>query len=570
MKRIPLRSRRGLALAALALLLFGLLWFGNLEYRDLVDPDEGRYAEIPREMLVSGDWITPRLNGLKYFEKPPLQYWFTAALYSVFGVDEWVARLWLALAGVAGIALVFGAGTRIYARRVGMLAAAMLAGTLMYVLFSHALTLDMGLALFQCVAVLGFAVAQRDGATARERRAWMLGGWAAMAAAVLCKGLVGILLPALTVGAYVVIQRDFKLLRRLHAGWGILIFLAISAPWFIVVSMRNPEFARFFFWHEHVERFLLPGHHRPGAWWYFVPVLLVGVTPWLGVFVWSVGRWWADEPGARFRPTRFLALWCAIVFAFFSASSSKLAPYILPLFPVLVLLMATQIDRIPPRTLAILLAVLAVPVVAGAWLAPPIAAQRIHIEGVAFYAQRFMPWIKEAGAVLGLGLLAAAGFAWQGLRVAAVSTASLASLVAVTWLMTGHQSMSPVYSSEQTFERMRHTYGEVPPDVPFFSVAMYDQTFTFELQRPVILVAYRGELALGLDADPSMGLATLDDFRREWRKLDDAYAIMRPDMYQALKQEGLPMTLLAEDPRRAIVRRRPPDRRRPRIARLLE
>jgi 4-amino-4-deoxy-L-arabinose transferase-like glycosyltransferase len=559
MIRSPLLSRRRVMLAALALLLFGLLWFGNLEYRDLVDPDEGRYAEIPREMLASGDWITPHLNGLKYFEKPPLQYWITAALYSVFGVDEWVARLWLAFSGLAGIALVFVAGARLYSRRVGMLAAVMLVGMLMYVLFAHALTLDMGLTLFQCIAVLGFAVAQRDGAGARERRAWMLGGWAAMAAAMLCKGLVGILLPALTVGAYVLIQRDFALLRRLYAGWGVPIFLALSAPWFVVVSTRNPEFARFFFWHEHFERFLLPGHHRPGAWWYFVPVLVVGVMPWLGVLAWSAKRWWSAESDARFRPTRFLALWCVIVFVFFSASSSKLAPYILPLFPVLALLMATQLDRIPPRTLAVLLGVLAVPVIVGAWLAPPVAAQRIHIEGVAFYAQRFLPWIEESGVVLGLGLLAAAAYAWQSLRVAAVLTASFASLVAVTLLMTGHESMSPVYSAEQTFKEMRRTYGDVPPDVPFFSVEMYDQTVAFELRRPVILVAYRGELALGLDADPSKGLATLDDFRREWRKLDDAYAIMRPETYQTLKHEGLPMILLARDPRRAIVRRRPPE-----------
>ncbi|MCC6608523.1 MAG: glycosyltransferase family 39 protein [Burkholderiales bacterium] len=548
-------SGRRLVLAGLALLVFGLLWFGNLEYRDLVDPDEGRYAEIPREMAASGDWVTPRLNDLKYFEKPPLQYWATAAFYRVFGVDEWVGRLWPALTGLAGIALLFAAGARLYSRRVGVLAALVVTGMVAYVLYAHALTLDMGLTLFQCAAVLGFAVAQRDSATARERQAWMLGAWAAVAAAVLSKGLVGILLPAVTVGLYVLVHRDFALLRRLEAGKGIVLFVVLAAPWFVVVSTRNPEFARFFFWHEHFERFLLPEHHRPGAWWYFLPVLAMGATPWLGVLAWSAPRWWGSEPGARFRATRFLALWCAVVLVFFSASSSKLAPYVLPVFPVLALLVASKIDEFAPRTLALLLAVFAVPIVLGAWLVPPRAVHRIHLEGVPLYAQHFLPWIVAAGGILGAGLLAAGAIAWRGWRGAAVATASFASLVAVTLAMTGHQTMSPVYSTEQSFERMRHMYGEVPRNVPFFSVGMYDQGMPFELGRPLVLVAYRDEFALGLDAEPQKALPTLDDFRAAWRSLDAAYAVMRPATYEMLRDEGLPMTLLVIDPRRAIVRR---------------
>ncbi len=546
-----------IAFAALTLLVFVVLWFGNLEYRNLVDPDEGRYAEIPREMVVTGDWVTPRLNDLKYFEKPPLQYWATATFYRVFGVDEWVSRLWPALAGLAGIALVFVAGMRLYGRRAGTLAATILAGMVAYVLFAHALTLDMGLTLFQCAAVLGIAVALRDGASQRETRAWMLGAWVAAAAAVLSKGLVGILLPAVTVGAYVAIHRDFALLRRLHARAGIVLFLLLCAPWFVIVSERNPEFARFFFWHEHFERFLLPNHHRPGAWWYFLPVLAVGVMPWLGVLGWSAPRWWKSDAGARFKPTRFLALWCAIVLVFFSASSSKLPPYILPAFPVLALLTGAQIDSVKPRTLAILLAVFAIPVVLLTWIVPIEAAHRIHLAGVATYAQRFIPWVEEAGWALAAGLLAAGVIAWRGRRGAAVATAAFASLVAVTLAMTGHQSMAPVYSAETSFERMRDMYGDVPRDVPFFSVGMYDQTMPFELGRPLILVQYRGELALGLDQEPQKAVHTLDEFRVLWRSLGDGYAVMRPDVYEALSREGLPMSLLAMDPRRAIVRRHP-------------
>src|SRR3989338_7736323 len=93
-----------------------IIWFANIEYRKLIKPDEARYAEIPRERAVSGDWVTPRLNGLKYFEKPPLQYWATATAYTVFGEHQWTARLWPALTGFAGLLLVWFAGLRLFGR----------------------------------------------------------------------------------------------------------------------------------------------------------------------------------------------------------------------------------------------------------------------------------------------------------------------------------------------------------------------------------------------------------------------------------------------------------------------
>src|SRR5205809_6629470 len=117
---VPLTRRALLALA----FAFALAWFAGLEYRTLLHPDEGRYAEIPREMVVSGDWITPRLNGFKYFEKPPLQYWATAAFFKVFEVEDWAARLWTALTGFAGLFLVLAAGNRLFGPPAGLYAAA--------------------------------------------------------------------------------------------------------------------------------------------------------------------------------------------------------------------------------------------------------------------------------------------------------------------------------------------------------------------------------------------------------------------------------------------------------------
>src|SRR5882762_8852272 len=125
------------AVLAVALSLLVVIWLGNSEVRKLVKPDEGRYAEIPREMFVSGDWLTPRLNGIKYFEKPPLQYWATAAAYSAFGLHHWTARLWSALTGLLGIFVIWFTGRRLYGEPAGILSALVAASSVLYVAVAH-------------------------------------------------------------------------------------------------------------------------------------------------------------------------------------------------------------------------------------------------------------------------------------------------------------------------------------------------------------------------------------------------------------------------------------------------
>src|SRR5262249_15360308 len=138
----------------------------------------------------------------------------------------------------------------------------------------------MGLSVFMTAAVFGFAVAHTD-PTERGRRRWMLAAWAAMALAVLSKGLVGAVLPIAAAGAYVLLPRDWKLLARLELLRGRPGFVAVAAPWFVAVSLANPEFPRFFFIHEHFERFLTKEHDRYQPVWYFIPVLVVGMLPWI-------------------------------------------------------------------------------------------------------------------------------------------------------------------------------------------------------------------------------------------------------------------------------------------------
>jgi 4-amino-4-deoxy-L-arabinose transferase-like glycosyltransferase len=538
-----------------ALLAFAMVWFGNLEYRDLVDPDEGRYAEIAREMAASGDWLTPRLNGLKYFEKPPLQYWATAALYSIFGVDEWVARLWPALAGLAGIALTFFAGRRLFGPRVAALGALILTGMLHYVIFAHILTLDMTVTLFLTLTILAVAIAQSDEAAERERRRWMLVAWAAMAGAVLSKGLIGIVLPVGALAVYIAVQRDWSLLKRLHAGTGTALLLALAAPWFVIVSIRNPEFARFFFWHEHVERFLLPGHHRPGAWWYFLAIGLAGALPWSALLLAGIPRWWAADRPRRFHPARLLVVWVALVTLFFSASSSKLPGYILPIFPALALLVALGVSRMRAKAVAAGLAVLLPFVLAALWLEPKAAHLKSQPD-FDLYFGAFLPWLESATVVVALGLAAGALLAWRERTVAAIGATAGATLVALTIAMTADEALSPIFSAQHSATLLVAKYPIEARTLPFYSVRTFGQSLPFALGRAVTLVDYGGELDPGIDAEPEKIVRTLDAFRDSWLAADDAFAVMTPATFRELQAGGLPMTVVVQDPARVFVRRR--------------
>jgi 4-amino-4-deoxy-L-arabinose transferase-like glycosyltransferase len=549
----PAISRGGLWIL-LAVLAAG--WFCNLGYRHLVKPDEGRYAEIPREMVAGGDWLTPRLNGYKYFEKPALQYWVTAAAFTAFGQNEWAARLWPGLTGFLGVLLVFWAGKRLFAPPAGVCGAAVAASCALYAAIGHILTLDMALTFFMSASVFAFAVAQQDSGES-ERRRWMLAAWAAAALAVMTKGLVGIVLPAGAVALYVVIERDWKLLGRLHVLGGGLLFLAIAAPWFIAVSLANPEFLRFFFIHEHFERFTTREHGRYQPVWYFVPVLLAGVLPWIVALFPALGRAWTRAPETRFQPRRFLLLWCIAVFAFFSASDSKLVSYILPIFPALALLIGIHLASASPRfalaqgAVAALLgiALAAASLWASADLPKALALFETDLPPDLYAG--YLPWLTVGGIVL-----AAAGTAsaWLcGRRPAAALTLALGGLAWVQIVLSGHETLAPAFSAYHVVQKIR---SDVKPDVPFYVVDTFDHTLPFYLNRTVTMVGYKDELAQPIAWEPGKFLPDAAAFARAWQSDRDAFAMFNVnDLDGFLKAHPVPMQIVASDPRRVIVRK---------------
>lgn len=524
-------------------LLMAAVWFGNLEYRKLVRPDEGRYAEIAREMAASGDWVTPRLNDFKYFEKPALQYWTTAGAYRLFGEHHWTARLWSALTGFLGIFFTAFAATRLFGREAGLFSAAVLGSSLLYTLIAHMNSLDMGMTFFMGGALMSFLLAQQDGANPRANRLWMHVAWAALAFSVLSKGLMGIVLPGAVIVLYTLIERDFGLWKRLHLFSGIALFMAIAAPWFIAVSIANPEFFHFFFIHEHFERFLTKAHGRYQPWWWFIPVLVGGILPWFITLVDSMAHAWKVEPASaqRFKPKRFLLIWAVFIFIFFSLSSSKLASYILPIFPALALLIGERLSRIDGRRLFWQILPVAFLAAAGLLLAPN-AVRFADNELTRGQYAVFANWLLAASAVWLVGTIAALCLSYRDKVRGAVFVLAISSLIAAQVLITGHDSLSATRSDYKIAEQIKP---HLRPGAPFYSLEGYDQTLTFYLKRTVTLVAYQDEMAFGIAQEPDKWLPTIESFKQAWVQQPYALAIMPHGTYQQLSQQGLPMRVIA-------------------------
>jgi 4-amino-4-deoxy-L-arabinose transferase-like glycosyltransferase len=292
-----------------------VLWLALLGSRPLFNPDEGRYAEIPREMLSGGDWVIPHLNGVAYVEKPPLQYWATAISLRVFGQSEFAARLYTALCALGTLAVVWFTGRVLWGFAAAWQAAAVLAGSLLFIVLGQLLTLDMSLTLYTTVSLCAFLLAQTAAGRAGyanagsevagrggEARRWMWVAWAAAALGVLTKGLVAAAIPAAVLVLYTLLARDFSPWRRLEWTRGLPLFLLIAVPWHALAAHRLPDFLEFFFVHEHLARYLTPSADREEVWWFFIAVFLLGSVPWTvsALRVVALG-WRASVPRGRVR-----------------------------------------------------------------------------------------------------------------------------------------------------------------------------------------------------------------------------------------------------------------------------
>ena len=534
-------------------LLFCIIWCYMLGARTLVPSDEGRCAEMAREMVATGDWVTLRLNGIKYFEKPPLQTWMNALTFEIFGLGEWQARLWTGLCGLLGVVLVAFTGRKVFSERTGFFAALVLGSSFLWAGLGHINTLDMGLAGMMTLSLAGLLIAQRSEANASEQRNWMLVCWAGMALAVLSKGLIGIVLPGAVLVLYTLFSRDWSIWKRLHLIKGLVLFFVITTPWFVLISLKNPEFPRFFFIHEHFERFTSKIHHRYGPPYYFIPILLLGIIPWLGVLFQSLWNGAHERNAAAgFQPKKMLLIWTLFIFFFFSISDSKLPSYILPIFPSLALLIACHLEKASNKAINASAVLLLIPGAIGvvmAWKIPSLAKDAYSLPLMTAH----VPWVFAASVIACIGAIAALLLSRRQKEWAIVALATSGFLGGQV-LMYGHDPQGR-YSAG--IDMVPAINAELTPETPLYVVGKYEQSLPFYLRRTMIMVQHMDELEFGLNQEPQLWIPTIDAFAVKWAADHEAgkkdVAIMRVENYMELQKKGLPMRVIAQDPRRIVV-----------------
>ncbi|MBI4860367.1 MAG: glycosyltransferase family 39 protein [Candidatus Riflebacteria bacterium] len=491
------RSPRETARLALvvALVASGLMlpWLGE---RSLWVPDEGRYAEIAREMLETGDFVTPRLNYVRYFEKPPLVYWMTAASMKVFGQVEWAARLPMALSGVATIVFTFLIGVEVAGATAGLLAALVLLASTGFFAVAQFVVLDMPLTGSITGGLYMVLLGLRVG------RPWpWLAASAFMGLATLCKGPIGLVIPVMALFPLFLWARGRVTLARVPWLGATALFSAVTVPWFVAIGMAHPEFLNFFFVHEHLNRFLKPGHSRPGPIWYFVPVIVAGLFPW-SCFLPALLR---TPPRLGFPAGPFLASWTLLPLAFFSISQSKLPPYVLPIFPALAVLLGCVLARMVASgsdrdgTRDVRWAVAGCVLAAAVALAAVGLANRLSPEAYPDLVTIRQPFVVGMSALALAMLGAAASFLWRRPRIAiALVTAISAGML---W-GTGQLAMQ--YEHEKDVKVIAgEILRERKPDerVVVYGTLEGSSALPFYLKGPVVVSGHHfGELTFARSA----------------------------------------------------------------------
>jgi 4-amino-4-deoxy-L-arabinose transferase-like glycosyltransferase len=474
----------------LGLTLMGLvIFFYRLGVPGLMDPDEGRYAEIAREIWVLKDWLTPHLNFLPYLEKPPLVYWLTALSFGGLGYSEFAARLPSALSALGGVLLAYSFGRALWGPGPAFFSAVILATCGGYVVLGRILTLDMTLALFLNLAVgLGYLAWSRG---RRDLWAW---AYLALGLGVLTKGPVAPVLAWLIWGIWALLKR--QPLRPLLHPLGLLILAGMSLPWFAWTVWQYPDFFRFFLLEQHFGRYLTVAIH-PQPFYYYGPILLGLMLPWSWLLPWAL---WQKRRGLD-PDSLFLLVWAAVVLVFFSLSQGKLPPYILPALLPLSLLLGESLfalQRAEPRLpgnpglkVSLLIWALAAWGLVLLYFWPPAFLARHLPRANIFWP--YLPWL-----LVGLALA----------PTLALITRRLGVLFLTALLLS---TLAPVAMERLSLQRSPRELGRIveshwQPGAALVGVQLYSQGLSFYSGQIFHLVNFRTELDFGRHLDPGSGL----------------------------------------------------------------
>lgn len=518
-----------------AILLFfvclALLYFSGLGTIPLLEPDEGRYAEIPREMLASGDFVTPHLNGVVYLEKPPLYYWGTALSLRTFGENEFGARAFSAAVSLAGLLLTYWMGAVLSDRRTGLYSAIVLSTSFYYYVVGRLNTLDMTLAATLLLAIFP-AYLYLSGK--RNARGWLFLSYGAAGLAFLAKGLVGIVFPAAVLFLWMLFTRRYRQIRRALSATGILLCLAVALPWVVLVQRKNPDFLRFFFVHEQFLRYTTTIHHHVEPFWFFLPVVVAGFFPWIAFLrraALAVRE--AGEPFLERDDRVFLLSWILFILVFFSFSHSKLVTYVAPIFPPLAVFLGRALSlwvdredgsvrcRFPLALAALLAAAIA--------FLPAFGRHRTDPAGWAWMTAVPVLLILSWGAIplflrrLGPDRVILCSFLLLGLFLFSLNRPSGAFL---------GEYKSVKHLSSVLRESLR------PGDV-VVQYGIYRQGLAFYTHRRAVLVDDAGELEFGMERARDREEYFLDDdgFRRLWESDRRVFCLFKRDAMPRIREE---------------------------------
>ncbi len=509
------------------------------QHYPLLEPDEARYSEIPREMVETGEYIVPRLNGVIYIEKPVLFYWLQSLSLHVFGFSEGSFRFANAFIASLMCVMVYWAGHVLYDRRTGLWAAALLFSSMLFFGLSHFITLDMTLSTFMtgCLFFLlaGLVRQENDG----KQRACLYASAACAALAVMTKGLVGLLLPGSIFLLWMLLTRDFGSFKRLHLIPCLCLFFLIVLPWHVIIQYRVPEFFDFYIVGQQFLRYLTMAEKRYQPVWFFIPILFAGLIPWV---VFAMKALWRSGKELKFnfsdkRKETFLWVWIVFIFMFFSLSKSKLVPYILPVMPPIILLLAHDLrtyarsrwEWVATLTLVLLIAT-------GLCLYPMLGLDRSEL---------YMPAFLLLSALLVLTFSGCIVFLWRkkpifAFGVLLLGSVSVFSLAIPLWSEVADRSIKPL---AMVVRQMHGQYDEV------VAFRKYYQDLPLYTQQIVTVVDKEGELDFGIKLeDKSAYMIKQDVFWTRWKDPNHRIlmVISRNKYQEVFGKDEHPPKILAE------------------------
>ncbi len=332
MKQIERNNLLIVAVAALFIILFGI---GGTP---LLDPDEPVYAETAREMLQTGDFLSPRIFGDFWYDKPPMYYWLVAVAQFIFGDGEFAARFPAAMMACGTSVMVYVAGTKLFGERAGFWSAMILTSCVQFFYMGKAAVTDTTLLFFMTGALFSFI----------HKRYWLM--YVCMALATVTKGPIGIVFPGAIIFLYLLFMGQLREILRMHVIRGLLLYFVIATPWYYAMyTVHGMEFIETFLGFHNLTRFTTAEHANRVTFWYYFPVIILGLFPWTGMLVQAIKASIQDSRIDDMRNLVFLHVWWIFVLLFFTICKTKLVSYILPMFPALAMVIGWNIARMQSK-----------------------------------------------------------------------------------------------------------------------------------------------------------------------------------------------------------------------------